>query len=75
MKLFAHRDEDKARYLIFALQTTPSAVARGDSERQYSHRGERYFVCALCGAQGNCSVLYNMPISEFKAERERSMEV
>jgi uncharacterized protein YPO0396 len=25
--------------------------------------------------KGNCSVLYNMPISEFKAERERSMEV
>ena len=25
--------------------------------------------------KGDRSVLYNMPISEFKAERERSMEV
>ena len=48
---FRAQDEDKARYLI-SLANNSSAVARGDSERQYSHRGERYFVCALCGAQG-----------------------
>ena len=72
---FRAQDEDKARYLISLckqlhlqlLVVTPSDnIHIVENDISYVHYVER---------KGNCSVLYNMPISEFKAERERSMEV
>ena len=72
---FRAQDEDKARYLISLckqlhlqlLVVTPSDnIHIVENDISYVHYVER---------KGNCSVLYNMPISEFKAERERGMEV
>lgn len=72
---FRAQDEDKARYLISLckqlhlqlLVVTPSDnIHIVENDISYVHYVER---------KGNCSVLYNMPISEFKAERERNMEV
>ena len=72
---FRAQDEDKARYLISLckqlhlqlLVVTPSDnIHIVENDISYVHYVER---------KGDRSVLYNMPISEFKAERERSMEV
>ena len=72
---FCAQDEDKARYLISLckqlhlqlLVVTPSDnIHIVENDISYVHYVER---------KGDRSVLYNMPISEFKAERERSMEV
>ena len=72
---FRAQDEDKARYLISLckqlhlqlLVVTPSDnIHIVENDISYVHYVER---------KGNCSVLYNMPISEFKAERERNMQV
>lgn len=72
---FRAQDEDKARYLISLcrqlhlqlLVVTPSDnIHIVENDISYVHYVER---------KGDRSVLYNMPISEFKAERERNMEV
>lgn len=72
---FRAQDEDKARYLISLckqlhlqlLVVTPSDnIHIVENDISYVHYVER---------KGNCSVLYNMPISEYKSERERSMKV
>lgn len=72
---FRAQDEDKARYLISLckqlhlqlLVVTPSDnIHIVENDISYVHYVER---------KGDRSVLYNMPISEFKAECERSMEV
>lgn len=72
---FRAQDEDKARYLISLcrqlhlqlLVVTPSDnIHIVENDISYVHYVER---------KGDRSVLYNMPISEFKAERERNMVV
>lgn len=71
---FRAQDEDKARYLISLckqlhlqlLVVTPSDnihIVEGDIS--YVHYVER---------KGNTSVLYNMPINQFKEERQKTFE-
>jgi len=71
---FRAQDEDKARYLISLckqlhlqlLVVTPSDnIHIVENDISFVHYVER---------KGDRSILYNMPINEFKAERERSME-
>ena len=71
---FRAQDEDRARYLILLckklhlqlLVVTPSDnIHIVENDISYVHYVER---------KGNESVLYNMPISEFKEERKKSME-
>ena len=72
---FRAQDEDKARYLISLckqlhlqlLVVTPSDnIHIVEDDISYVHYVER---------KGNSSVLYNMPISEFKVERKKGLEV
>ena len=72
---FRAQDEDKARYLISLckqlhlqlLVVTPSDnIHIVENDISYVHYVER---------KGNTSVLYNMPISKFKEEKERFVEV
>lgn len=72
---FRAQDEDKARYLISLckqlhlqlLVVTPSDnIHIVENDISYVHYVER---------KGNTSVLYNMPISKFKEEKERFIEV
>lgn len=71
---FRAQDEDKARYLISLckqlhlqlLVVTPSDnIHIVENDISYVHYVER---------KGNTSVLYNMPISKFKEEREKFIE-
>ena len=72
---FKAQDEDRARYLIELckqlnlqlLVVTPSDnIHIVENDISYVHYVER---------KGNRSILYNMPIKEFKERRERSMMV
>ena len=56
----------KQLHLQLLVVTPSDNIHIVENDISYVHYVER---------KGNCSVLYNMPISEFKAERERSMEV
>lgn len=71
---FRAQDEDKARYLISLckqlhlqlLVVTPSDnIHIVENDISYVHYVER---------KGNTSVLYNMPINQFKEERQKTLE-
>ena len=71
---FRAQDEDKARYLISLckqlhlqlLVVTPSDnIHIVENDISYVHYVER---------KGNASVLYNMPINQFKEERQKTLE-
>lgn len=71
---FRAQDEDKARYLISLckqlhlqlLVVTPSDnIHIVENDISYVHYVER---------KGNASVLYNMPINQFKEERQKTFE-
>lgn len=71
---FRAQDEDKARYLISLckqlhlqlLVVTPSDnIHIVEDDISYVHYVER---------KGNTSVLYNMPINQFKEERQKTLE-
>lgn len=71
---FRAQDEDKARYLISLckqlhlqlLVVTPSDnIHIVENDISYVHYVER---------KGNTSVLYNMPINQFKGERQKTFE-
>ena len=72
---FRAQDEDKARYLISLckqlhlqlLVVTPSDnIHIVENDISYVHYVER---------KGNTSVLYNMPISQFKEERQKAIDL
>lgn len=73
-EVFRAQDEDKARYLISLckqlhlqlLVVTPSDnIHIVENDISYVHYVER---------KGNTSVLYNMPINQFKEERQKTFE-